>query len=219
MSVPTFDTGLGAPQRTLIRNGVVERLQPLLKVNGGFLKKIGTLPWTIRSKSDEDIAWLVEAINFQTPAIIVGLGRQDYQSIGTTGLEWEGELEVVLFVASSNARNIVDGRLAADVQAQADPTADPGIEAMLEIAMRQMVLGQYLDIPTTLEFRAKSEEEVNTFAEYTLWEQRFAVHTQVDINPNRAITTQVTSVDVANSLDGADPINPIVETVITLEAP
>lgn len=219
MTAPTYDTGLGAPQRTLIRNALVERLQPLLRANGGFLRKIGTLPWTIRSKSDDDIGWLVQAIDSQTPAIIVALGRRDFESIGTFGLEWNGPIEVVVYCASSNARSVVDGRLAGDAAAAIDPTADPGIEAMLEIAMRQIILGQDLDIPTTHEFRAASEEEVYTFMEYTLWEQRYTVEVQVDINPDRAVTTQVGEIDVANNLDTDGATDLTVETLTTLEAP
>ena len=215
----SYDTGLGAPQRTLIRSAIVSRLQPMLIANGGFLRVIGTVPWTLRSKSDEDIGWLCDAINSQTPAVVIGLGRAEYESIGTTGLEWAAKLEVVLYVASSNARSVVVGRLASDVVAQTDPTADPGIEAMLELVMRQLVLGQDLDISTTHELRLVSEDEVDTFQAYTLWEQRYTIQVQVDINPDRAVMTQATSVDVANDLDGATPINPIVETVTTLEAP
>jgi hypothetical protein len=218
MTLPTFDTGLLAPQRTLLRAVVVQRLQPLLTVNGGFLKKVASLPYAIGHSTD-DISWLVEAIDFQVPAVVVALGKQEYESVGTTGLEWEGDLDVVLYVASGNARDIVLGRLATDVQGQADPTADQGIESTLEIVMRQLVLGQDMGIATTHEFRAKSEEPVITFAEYTLWEQRYGVRLEVVINPNRAVTQQALAVDIENEqyVDGTEGIT--VETIDNLEAP
>lgn len=217
-ALPTYDTGLTAPQRTLIRNALVARFAPLLKVNGGFLRVVGSVPRTVRGRSDEDLGWICDAINSATPAIIIGLGRADYESIGTTGLEWAAKLEVALYVASSNARGVVTGRLDSDVQAQSDPTADPGIEVMLEIAHRQLVLGQDLGIATTHEFRLVSEEEVETFQAYTIWEQRYTVEIEVEINPNRAVTEVEQSVDVSDNLntDGATDLT--VETLTTLES-
>jgi len=219
VTLPTYDTGLTAPQRTLLRHAIVARFAPMLKSNGGFLRALGSVPRTVRGRSDEDLGWICDAINSATPAIIVGLGRADYESIGTTGLEWAAKLEVAIYVASSNARGVVSGRLESDVQAQADPTADPGIEVMLELAQRQMLLGQDLDIATTHEFRMKSEEEVETFQPYTIWEQIYTVEIEVEINPNRNVTQLVTSVDVNDNLntDGATDLT--VETITNLEAP
>lgn len=219
MTLPTFDTGLAAPQRTLLRAAILQQMQPLLKVNGGFIKKIASLPYAVGHSTD-DLAWIVEAIDYQVPAVIVALGKQEYESVGTTGLEWEGELEVVLYVASGNARDIVVGRLATDVQGQSDPTADQGIEATLELVMRQLVLGQQFGIATTHEFRATSEEPLVTFAEYTLWEQRYLTRVEVVIDPYRAVTQQAMTVDIQSTQQNIDDTTGItVETIDNLEAP
>ncbi len=213
-----YDTGLMAPQRTLIRAAIASRLAPLLKANGGFLARIAAMPRPLRSRDEDEIGLLVNQLSGVTPAVLIALGRLPLQSTNTDGREWSGELEIVLYAVSSSARSFVDGRLASDGVAAADPTADPGIEAMLE-QIRQLLLGQDLGVNTTSEFRGHAEDELYTFSDITIWEQHYTMQLEIEINPNRAITEIATEVLVDNDLDGADPVNPLVETITQLEAP
>jgi len=214
----TYDTGLSAPQRTLIRAAIATRLAPLLKSNGGYLRKIGVLPRPMRGRSEEEVSLVVQAIDALAPAVLIALGRKRVEPTGTDGLEWRGELEVVVYAASSNARSYVDGRLAADVVAAADDTADPGIEVILQ-QIEERLLGQDLSIPTSVELREATEDETWTFSDITVWEQHYTMRVTLDINPNRGITQKVTSIEVEDLLDQADPVNPLVTTVTALEAP
>lgn len=214
----TYDTGLVAPQRTMIRNAIVAVLAPLLKANGGYLRKVAVLSRPLRDRSEDEVGFLLAATTDQAPAVAVALGKKSMKSVNTDALEWQGSIEVCIYVISSNARSYVEGRLAADVVAATDSTADPGIEVMLA-QVEQLLLGQELDILTTLEPRSASEDELWTGADITIWEQSYGVLVQLEVNPNRSVTTIVNNIQVANALDGADPVNPLVTTRTNLEAP
>lgn len=223
MTARAFDTGLAAPQRTLIRNKLVERFAPLLKSNGGYVMKLGLLPRPLRNRSEDELSLLGWAIAGVTPAIMFAIGRKVLTSNGTDGREWEGAYEVTIYAASSNQRSYVDGRLSGDVAAIADLTADPGIDVMLE-HIEECVLGQEIGIATTLELRESTEDELWTGSDMSIWEQHYTIRATRDINPNRAVTALVTSVHVTTTAvalggDVADPLNPVVETITDLEAP
>ena len=214
----TYDTGLVAPQRTLIRNAVIAALQPLLKANGGYLRKIAVLPRPLRDRSEDEVGLLLSATTELAPAVAVALGKKSMRCVNSDALQWQGSIEVCVYVLSSNARSYVDGRLAAAVVATADLTAEPGIENMLA-EVEQLLLGQELDILTTLEPRAAAEDELWTGADITIWEQSYGVLVDLTINPNRGVTGVVTNVQAEDLPDAADPINPIVSTITPLEAP
>lgn len=223
MTARTFDTGLASPQRTLIRNALVTRFAPLLKQNGGYLMKLALLPRPLRDRSEDELSLIGAAISGVTPAILFAIGRKVLTSHSTDGREWEGAFEVTIYAASSNQRAYVDGRLSGDVTAIGDLTADPGIDVMLE-HIEECVLGQRLDIATTLELRESTEDELWTGSDMSIWEQHYTIRATRDINPNRAVTAIASSVDVVNMAvalggDLADPLNPVVETITDLEAP
>jgi hypothetical protein len=194
MASQQFDTGLPLPQRSMIRQAIVNHLgttptgtgRPLLRSAGGYVNKIGQLP-RLLDGSDEDIAgdlW-VALQGVAPPALCVALGDEDFESVGIGGRSWTSELEVAVYAVSSNLRALVDGRLSPDVVAAVDPTADPGIETMVE-HVRQLLCGEDFSLPTVHAVKPKAVRHKATGADVTIWEHRFTVGVDVDVNPQRA---------------------------------
>ncbi len=73
-----------------------------------------------------------------------------------------------------------------------------------------------------LESQENLDEAVEefTFAEYTVWEQRYTMKLTIEIDPDRAITEIATEVLVDHDLPAPDDAaNPIVETLTQLPEP
>lgn len=141
----TFDTGLSAPTRTLVRNAIVDALAPLLTTSGLYLRSIKPFAGTIGGAGDDEgIDRAYEVIGTQAPAILVSAGDVTYARTGNTGHQWQGELTVQVIALTNNARSL-DARLAADVVAGASNTADPGLDVILEHAA-QLLTGSNLGL-------------------------------------------------------------------------
>lgn len=221
-----FDSGLYRPQRSVIRQALVDRLgstltgkgKPLLKSAGGYLAKIGMLPRPLKGESDDELAFIWVALQGAAPSLCVALGSMPMSPIDGNE-EYLGELEIAVYSLSKNLRSLVDGRMSPDAVASGDPTADPGVETMLE-HVREILCGQEIGIIGVHEIRPKSEDEVVTDGEGTLWEQRYTVLVEVSVNPQRANSDLVTSIEAQHDLDGlADSDQPFIFTVSELEVP
>lgn len=202
---PVFDTGLDFPQRTLVRRAIVEKLGSLLTTANTprYLAAIKRLPREIKGEGDADGLDMVKSVLAgKAPSVLVGLGRlRGGNSNDPT--EATDTLEVLIYVVSSHMRDIVDGRLEIDGVAEASPTADPGIEVILE-HVRQLLRGQALvyedeeedvQITATDMMRFVDEDEVATFADFTIWSQRYSIVLSPIVNPNRDEAEVVTSIE------------------------
>ena len=214
--VQRFDSGLYQPLRSAIRRALIDRLgstptgngKPLLKASGGYLAKVGALPRPIKGESEEELAFVWIALQGATPSLLVALGRMDLTPIDGNE-DYLGELEVAVYSLSKNLRAFVDGCMSPDAVASGDPTADPGIETMLE-HVRELLCGQELGVIGVHEIRPKSEDEVVTDGEGSLWEQRFTVIVEASVNPQRASSDLVTQIEAQDGL---------VPTLTELEVP
>jgi hypothetical protein len=195
MASQQFDTGLPLPQRSMIRQTIVDHLgttptgtgRPLLRSAGGYVNKIGTLPMPLDDGSKEDMAgelW-VALQGVAPPALCIALGGEDFEPFGIGGRNWTSELEVAIYAVSTNLRALVGGRLSPDALAAVDPTSDPGIETMLE-HVRQLLCGEDFSLPTVHALRPKSVRPKATGADVTIWEHRFVLGLDVEVNPQRA---------------------------------
>lgn len=226
-AVQHFDSGLYVPQRTAIRRALVDRLgstltgngRSLLKSAGGYIVKIGVLPRPLKGDSDEELGLVWIALQGATPSLCVALGgMSDFESIDGNEAQ-TAKLEVAVYSLSRNLRSFVDGRMSPDVVAASDPTADPGVETMME-HVREILCKQDLDLIGVHELWQKSEDEVCTDGEGTLWEQRFSVLIETSVNPQRADSDPVTSVEVQHDLDGLDDSQePFLDVTNDLEVP
>ena len=67
-----YDSGLPSPMRTLVRNAVIPKLQPLTRAGGGWLEAVIPIGFSIRGPHDElgiDLLW--NELGGRTPAIAV----------------------------------------------------------------------------------------------------------------------------------------------------
>lgn len=204
MGSQLFDTGLGSAQRTLIRRALVAHLgtaptgrgTPLLASAGGYLAAIGELPRPLRDGSEEELGLLGQALQGAvSPALAVALGDQEFGPVGMGGTTYSGELELAIYAVSSNMLSFVAGRLEPDALADTDPTADPGIDTMLE-HVRQLLCGTDLAIPTVRQLRPRSEREVATDPGFSIWELRFVLGVDIAIDPQRAVSPVERELDV-----------------------
>lgn len=182
-----FDTGAALPQRTLIRAAVMARLAPLriLASPPRYIASIVNMPRPFYGEGDDDaLTWLYENLKGQSPSLAVAIGRKTYSASGTSATEMEAELEVAIYVASTHARGMVEGRLAADNVALADDRRDPGIETALE-HIEELLIGRELGVPGVREMRPVEEGPVMTFDNISVWEQRYSLHVEREINPAR----------------------------------
>lgn len=225
-AVHHFDTGLHRPQRSAIRQAIIDRLgstptgngKPLLKSAGGYLVKIAPLPRPLKGDSEEELAFIWIALQGSTPSLCVALGGMKISPIDGNE-DHQGEIEVAVYSLSRNLRSFVDGRMSPDVVATADPTADPGVETMME-HVREILAGQSVDLIGVQDLRPKSEDEVCTDGDGTLWEQRFSVLVDIFVDPQRAESDVATSLEVRNDLDGlTDSQQPIVDSIFPIEVP
>lgn len=226
-AVQRFDSCMYVPQRTAIRRALVDRLgstptgsgRPLLKSAGGYIVKIGVLPRPLKGNSDEELGFLWIALQGAAPSLAVALGgMSDFESIDGNETQ-TAKLEVAVYSISQNFRSFVDGPLAPDVVAAGDPTADPGVETMME-HVREILSKQDLGLLGAHELWQKSEDEVATGSDVAIWEQRFSVTVETSVNPQRADSDLVTSVEVQHDLDGLDDSQqPLIDFITDLEVP
>lgn len=222
----TFDTGATVAQRTRIRNAVIARLAPLLRTANPprYIPPAGikALPRVFEGGVDEgDLKMLEQFLNGASPGIGVALGRMPFDEAGLEPTDLTGELDVVVYVGTQHGRDLVDGRLAADVTASAAVIANPGLETILEHVL-ELLAGRRLGVPGVAELRARSEDPaVAVFAEMTIGEVRFTARVEREIKPWRGVSTLVTEVENRISEDSipADTagLDPITTTVATLD--
>jgi len=216
-----FDTGLNRPQRTLVRQHVIAQLAPLLKSSGGkgYVNRVTALPRPLRNLSKEDLAEVVNELEGQVPSILVALGGKTYERVGERGTEVVALLEVEIYALSSHQRSFIAGRLEQDAIATGAVSADPGVETMLE-HIEERLIGQTVGPATTWEFIPRTEDEVATSPDLTMWSQSYVVHLTRDINVDRDVADVVTTVEVKGTPDGLPVSNaPLTDTVTELEVP
>ncbi len=200
-----FDTGLARAQRTLIRDGVVTLLSPLLRANGGYLAGVIPFGGVVRGYTDEvGIDLLKAALNGRAPSIAIGLGDRSSESAGVGGFNFKATLELVLYHYANHGRSLTEGRTKIDAAAIASDVADPGLDVMLEHA-EELVLGQLVggalaqNVVGEKTHRALTihrivptrEEELATEAGVTLWAQRYNIMVTRTINPARGVSQMI----------------------------
>jgi hypothetical protein len=190
-----FDTALASPQRTIILNGAITLLSGLKIANGGYLANVVPFGAVVRSYTDEDgVNMLYEALVGQTPAIAVALGTRSTKPAGAGGFNWLGEIELFLYFASNNMRDLATGRMLIDPVGTASDTADPGLHVIMEHA-EELVIGQRLGASNTIkQIRPDREEELATRDDLTLWLQTYQITTTRSIKEWRTVTQLLESI-------------------------
>lgn len=195
-----FDTGLAAPQRTLIQDGVVRLLAGLERPTG-YLQAAVAHGGVVRSWMDGvGVDMLAETLGGRAPAIGVAVGDLASVPTGTTGFIFKEELELLLYFVSNHARSSTSGRTKADAVAAANVTKDPGLHVMMAHA-KELVIGQRCGLsptshPSIKQIRADREEELVTRPDLTIWLQTYKITTTLTIDPNRGLSVLLADIAV-----------------------
>jgi hypothetical protein len=188
----TYDSGLVAPIRTVVRQAVIEKLQPLLIANGGFLEAIDGIGYAVTAHDLDSLDLLMADLIGRSPAIAVEVGDMVLSPAGAPGTG-RGTLEVNLYVVTTHLRGASDGRVEADVAGTTVPSADPGIDVALECAwqlLESVNLGRGTKIK---EPHLQRETELITDQQVTIWHQVWHVGVSRDVNLHRDVTQLLTS--------------------------
>jgi hypothetical protein len=213
-----FDTALSRAQRTLVREAVMVRLAALTRARGLYVRSVLPLPRPLRGEADDEgLGILADLVAGNTPALLVALGRMTYEATGMPAVQFRGSLDLSVYVVSGQARSH-EARLAGDATSEARSDADPGIDTVLE-HVAELLCGTSLCIPTVYELRPLSEDEVITGADFAVWEQRYALRVQRDIDASRGITRRIREIEAHHQADGAGTANPVAAAITRLESP
>lgn len=168
-----FDTQLLVPQRTLVRRAAVTILSPLKRPTG-YLAAVKSFGGIARTYTDEvGIEQLVKAMG-QTPSIAVATGQRNYETLAIGGKQASSDMQLLLYFATQHSRDGLSGRHEADSVAEADDTADPGLDVAMEHAL-ELMHGQYLTatVGTVKQLQIVSEQELATLERITIWVQTY----------------------------------------------
>lgn len=226
----TFDSGLEAPIRTMIGEGIRGLLAPLSRASGQFARAIQRYPGIIPKHVDDsyEITVLEDILNGAAPAYAVGIGDLKAKPGGATGSAL-GTYEIEVYSVTNHMRQLVLGRLEQDAAAIASVAADPGIEVMVEL-VRMYLFGQHLgtkpaspSAPPTLYNIASplyfdGERSVFNGRELSIWASEFHIDVTLESNLHRGADQYITSVLFRHHL-GTNPVpvadvasTPVVET-------
>lgn len=196
-----FDTGAAKPQRTLIQQGAIALLAGL-KRPAGYLVSVVPFGAAVRSYRDEDgVAMVVDSIGGRAPAIAVALGDRASEPSGIGGYSSTSQLDLLVYFASSNARNYQLGRQEMDAVAVAADTSDPGLHVMMEHAA-ELLIGQRCGGTASIkQIRCATEMELATTPAVTIWLQTYHVTTVNTAREWRTATQLLESIGLGLQLD------------------
>lgn len=208
-----FDSGRALPVRTLIRSAVAALLAPKLKSAGGYLPAILPFPRVIAGRNDDaGIDHAMAELGGRAPALLVAVGDARFTRTSTTIHRYQGEHDVQIVALSNSGRGLL-ARLELDVVAQADDTADPGIDVMLE-QVGDLVAGRNLEIDGVHAPTMISLEHLESNKTLSLWALNFTVSASASVKPTHAqlerLTLLVSTLNAA-AVAGGDTVHTVTE--------
>lgn len=225
----SFDSGFALPMRTMMRHGVMNLLAPTLydqSLNpNGYASGVIGFPFVMRYRGDDDFETdvLVELARNRAPGYAVATGDMKVGRGGAVGKNL-GTLDVVIYSFNDHKRDLVEGRLEGDVEADQALSKDPGIDVMLEYAF-QLVADRKVEAMGTKgkEIRFAEEHHVFTHKSITVWASSFTVEVERNVNQNPGVTQLITGLDAKHRFRGdiaPDPTaDPLIETLSLIPAP
>lgn len=208
-----FDTSKTVPQRTRIQQGAVQLLSGLKKSNGGYLVEVMAFPFTLKpTTSNDDAAQFVTALS-RAPSIAVAVGDLEAETTGIGGYGEIGDIELLVYFSSTNARNMQIGRMEIDTAGLADLTADPGLHVVMEHA-KELLVGQRAGAPGAdiKQCRRVREEEVWTAQPITIWLQTYKIRVMTQIAEFRTVTQLLESIRFRAALLASEAHLPAAKT-------
>lgn len=199
-----FDSGAPAPQRTRIQQGALALLSGLRRSDGGYLLELQPFGGVISGKDDDAGAAQLISILSRMPAIAVALGDRTSVVTGMGGYQETGEIDLLIYFASSNARNMAIGRQQIDGPGLANDHSDPGLHIMMEHA-KELLLGQFPDVGSDIkQLRPFLEQAIFSSAAMTVWLQTYKVTVNTRISEFRTVKQLLTSIRFRAAQDPAE---------------
>lgn len=188
-----FDSGFSEPQRTRIQHGAVALLSPLKRSEGGYLIEVAPFGAVItNAEDDQGAAQLISALS-RMPSVAVALGDRTSDVRGMGGYIEDGELDLIVYLSSSNARNNQVGRMEIDGAGLASDLADPGLHVMMD-HVKELLLGQRIDSGTDIkQIRPYREEGLYSSSAMTVWRQTYRISVQIRVSEWRTVTQLLNS--------------------------
>lgn len=189
-----YDNGLASPIRTLLRDAIVAKLQPLKKPVG-FLEAVIPIGFYIHGPTDDlGIDLLEDELRGRAPAIAIALGDGKDEPAGDIDRSLS-TVDIELYFVTDHKRGLTHGRVVGDVSAAAADTNDPGLDAMLELAW-QLLFKSDLGIGTAPKRRVQplwrvGEGQLIADKDKTIWHQHWATKLTYDVNLQRATTQKL----------------------------
>lgn len=212
-----FDTALAKPIRTIVMEGAIAALTPLLKTEGGYLHAVLPYGGVVRSWTDVDgCELLYKTLEGQAPAIAVALGGRDDKPAGVGGYGMLGELEVLIYHVSDHARDLVSGRQIIDDVGVSSVNEDPGLHIIMEHA-RELLVGQRFGVAGVpnaqiKQVRPEREDELLTRENLTVWLQTYRLTISQSVKQYRDATQLLDSIRVRTTQEDGEATLPSAAT-------
>lgn len=213
--------GLPGPSRTLLKRAICDLLAPLSIAGGGWLQAVAPIGFLVKGPGDElgiDLLW--SELNGRTPAIAVATAKAVIDPGGAPGRRRRRQ-QVDLYLVSNHRRGITDGRTIGDVSSSAGKSADPGLDAALELTWT-LLLDADLGLGDSVTgLQMIEEDEIIADTEKTIWHQLWQVWVDVDVDRLRATTRKIVGLRSIARVTGPDSSSPIAvaDTELALTTP
>jgi hypothetical protein len=174
----------------------------------------------VRSYTDVDgVEMLYQALSGAAPAIGVALGTRASKPGGSTEHRWTSELELLLYFASNNMRDLANGRLGIDDAGVASDSADPGLDVMMEHAEQLVIAGRCGADISVKAVRPDQESELATRQDLTIWLQTYQITVLRTIDRHRGLVDRIRSI-ATNIHPAGAPASPArIDEVTTITEP
>ncbi len=189
---------------------------------GGYLQKIGPYNGEIdQTDGPDDVRRVLEGC---APGVLVSPTAAQWQSQSTQRTRYRRTITIELFLINNHMRSFED-RLLADVVAEGDPSADPGIFKMAD-DMFETFAGNDLGLQDKgLSPLMPSRDDVLfQVPDMTVWRLTYTAHQTLCVDPISFGDSKFTSYEINGNLvdfDGEtvlpEPPNPLVEADGSLE--
>ena len=153
---------------------------------------------------NDDAAQFVSALS-RAPSIAIALGDRNSEVKTLGGYSEWGEIDLLVYFSSNNARNQQIGRQEIDTAGLASDAADPGLHVMLDHA-RELLIGQRCGAPgdDIKQIRPMVEKEILTAQPITIWLQVYKIFVMFQISEFRTAPQLLESLRYRTALNPAE---------------
>lgn len=182
----TYDTGLGLPVATAVRNAFVSKLQPLALGQAAGYADVLPIGFVVEDGDVDALDLLISEVQRAMPVIAVAVGTSSSAEAGNSKRNL-AEFEVHVYFYSPHRGGPTLGRMSPSASALASDIVDPGIDASIELAW-MLLQNVELGIAKVHKPRHTRNDQVEVSAAHTIWRSKFIVPFEADVNHNRNLS-------------------------------